>query len=897
MHIRRIASRCGLRIWLVLAAAAALPLPVLAQPAQSPATLTYWVENGAVPADGIQVQRLNRSFSETSELDLTDTGTLTGLAVSGYAEFNGPASSIRLILVDTESVEHLVFDTYPLVSAGSAFAFEDACRETCVTPGLTPRLLRIELIDASLRIERIHRAGARPAPSLRTLSAAAGPTAEQIRSLQNAEIIDRLNERIRNDGLRWIAGETSVSTLSYADKKRLLCAGGEPTLPNFQGFDFYRGGIFEQVPPVVRQAGTAETFAAATATVDAFDWRGRHGANDPQSPYYDGDPAGSGWITSVKGQRCANCWAHCAVGAVEAQANLYFNRHLDLDLSEQHVVSCANAGTCASGGSPSGALRFIRDEGVVDERCFLESGTDESCTNVCPIPEQRIRISNYHIVSPRDDETLRRDLIDFGPITFGIASWWHCMLLVGYQTDIDSSTIWIVKNSWGPSWGQDGYAYLKVPEYDRYLLYAPETPVFSDIQPIDTDCHDRDGDGYANWGTGPVRPLNCPGSHPEKDCDDWNAALGPFQADGSCAAIAPVTTDFEASAVHCPGDIDGGGIPHLVHVKSADRVEVKDLNGARLIRFALSEVDEVADSELMPDINGNGAPEIVVLGGTPATAEVRDLLTGEKLASVAFTNHLDPIDLELVDDLTGNGVPELASLWADPLRVEVRDALTGTLVSAVTFTYDVTGKDLAVYPDLDGNGSPELAVLAENRRQGLADKIEIRDASTGARVKEIPLGGRRTVLKQVRIADINGNGSEEVAVLGVQPDGTVNVQIRDLATTDRLHFLTLPLRNPVEALLAIPDLNRNGTSELVILGQPTDGSRKVEIIRDSLSGARLREVWLHPHSPRQGVAGCGDLNGNGSADLALVRQRRDERETRVIIRDSDTGRPLGRVEF
>ena len=132
--------------------------------------------------------------------------------------------------------------------------------------------------------------------------------------------------------------------MSYEEKKALF--GGK--VPDLQGAEYYVGGIFE-LNNKNYQAPTSSDF------VDNFDWRNRHGKN---------------WLTSVKDQQsCGSCAIFSSVGAVEAMTNLYFNKKIDIDLSEQQIVSCLN-GDCQSGWMPADALLFCKTSGVVEESCF-----------------------------------------------------------------------------------------------------------------------------------------------------------------------------------------------------------------------------------------------------------------------------------------------------------------------------------------------------------------------------------------------------------------------------------------------------------------------------------------------------------------------------------------------
>jgi hypothetical protein len=217
--------------------------------------------------------------------------------------------------------------------------------------------------------------------------------------------------------------------------------------------------------------------------------------------------------------------------------NLYFNKHLDLDLSEQQLVSCSGAGGC-SGGSPPAALFYIANAGVVDEACFPETGRDDPCGNMCASPEQTILIGGYEDINPWDGaDNIKERLIKHGPLNFGIVSWWHAIVLVGYDTDLATSEpIWILKNSWGQGWGENGYFKMKVDLSDIYLTDNLLLPFTSRLKSYEIACRDEDHDGYSNWGTSSEKPPSCGNVPLINDCNDWDPGVALQQSDGSCVA-------------------------------------------------------------------------------------------------------------------------------------------------------------------------------------------------------------------------------------------------------------------------------------------------------------------------------------------------------------------------
>jgi len=285
---------------------------------------------------------------------------------SDASEINPDAiknSSVKIILVDQYKREYLVFEDSISRSTGLEqpnTRFSERCQETCILPLVSVFSLRVEVTGSGkLEIEKFHYAD-KPV--------AGDPDA--LRARQNAKIIEQLNQQ----DLGWVAGETSVSNLTYAEKKRLLGVAEGPQVLDLQGFEYYRGGVFE----LQSNSTDSRTLSvqANGSLVKNFTWGNRHGEN---------------WITSVKNQAsCGSCWAFAATGATEAVTNLYYNQHLDLDLAEQDALSCSHAGNCEEGGFAYQALDYFHTTGIVDESCFPYTATDQSCRKKCLSPSIQI---------------------------------------------------------------------------------------------------------------------------------------------------------------------------------------------------------------------------------------------------------------------------------------------------------------------------------------------------------------------------------------------------------------------------------------------------------------------------------------------------------------------------
>ncbi len=281
------------------------------------------------------------------------------------------------------------------------------------------------------------------------------------------------------------------------------------------------------------------------------------------------DYEGRDWTTPAKNQKdCGSCWDFAAIGALESIINIRENNsELDLDLSEQYVLSClSNSGSCRGGWSYyayNNMKEYMIDgtyyNGALPESCFpyvgvdsygnnaYESGFDpvlcsEKCNNwndqLIPIKECGYWIPDG---SNEDINAIKTQIMQYGPVcayhyaTNHFIRWGneshnstdyypyrsanginHVVVIVGWKDDpyIGNGGYWIIKNSWGEDWGYNGFFNLEYNSLniDKFQIdwvdYDNNSRNWKPNKPIIDGPFEADIEEECTFSTSAIDPIN-----------------------------------------------------------------------------------------------------------------------------------------------------------------------------------------------------------------------------------------------------------------------------------------------------------------------------------------------------------------------------------------------------
>nr|GEW50088.1 senescence-specific cysteine protease SAG39-like [Tanacetum cinerariifolium] len=182
-------------------------------------------------------------------------------------------------------------------------------------------------------------------------------------------------------------------------------------------FKAIRNGF--KFPTELTSARTASfRYEGVTAIPSSMDWRKK------------------GAVTPIKNQgQCGSCWAFSTIAATEGITQISTGKLISL--SEQELVDCDRSGQdqgCGGGYMDGGFTFIVKNKGINTEAAYPYQAADATCNT----KEEAIHAAT---ITGHEDVPVNN----------------HGVTAVGYGTTADGIKYWLVKNSWGTSWGEGGY--------------------------------------------------------------------------------------------------------------------------------------------------------------------------------------------------------------------------------------------------------------------------------------------------------------------------------------------------------------------------------------------------------------------------------------------------------
>lgn len=286
---------------------------------------------------------------------------------------------------------------------------------------------------------------------------------------------------ISRQGGKWVAGETSLSGLSREEWQMRV------------GLSFTE----------VKSAPLPEISDRALPA--AIDWRDANG----------------NFVTGVRDQKkCGSCWAFAMTAALESYVMKTRNTPgIDLDLSEQVMLSCSGMGSC-KGGRLDGT--FLQKTGLPPETFYPYTTTDGTCSAAGSNWQRTVyKIDGWGSVS-RNLSSMKSALAAYGPVATGMMVYedlmsyksgvysyttgkklgGHAVLIVGYN---DAEQYFTVKNSWGTGWGENGFFRIAYSEVNNSVSFGMSAIAYKYNGPKEAGMVTAGFDPDATWSR--VSPM------------------------------------------------------------------------------------------------------------------------------------------------------------------------------------------------------------------------------------------------------------------------------------------------------------------------------------------------------------------------------------------------------
>lgn len=185
--------------------------------------------------------------------------------------------------------------------------------------------------------------------------------------------------------------------------------------------------------------------------------------------------------------QCGSCWAFAASEVLTDRFCIFSNVTINTVLSPQDLVSCDSRNRGCGGGFIGKSWDYLKKTGIVAETCLPYTAGESGASGICPFGSEpslnfckegkfkKFKVKAHaQLLSVTE---AKQALVNAGPIEAGFNVYedflayksgvyrrnsenfvgGHAVKVIGYGKDNDGTEYWIVANSWGTVWGEEGF--------------------------------------------------------------------------------------------------------------------------------------------------------------------------------------------------------------------------------------------------------------------------------------------------------------------------------------------------------------------------------------------------------------------------------------------------------
>jgi len=271
-------------------------------------------------------------------------------------------------------------------------------------------------------------------------------------------------------------GKTLVNDPDHIDRLNSVVGTGWVAGAN----DFFAGLTFDDARVMLGTAGISiEEHLDSVLNQSVYD------AMEDSPTEFDARTHWKDLMHPIRNQeQCGSCWAFSAAEVLSDRVAIATGKPSPV-LSPEDLVSCDSGDMGCGGGQLPKAWEYLKNTGIVTDSCFPYSagtGKAPTCETKCADGKPFTKTKAASVVAITTVPNMMKEISTNGPIQVAFMVYkslmnykkgiyskhiWeilpeggHAVKIVGYGTDAGKD-YWIVANSWGTTWGEEGFFKIK----------------------------------------------------------------------------------------------------------------------------------------------------------------------------------------------------------------------------------------------------------------------------------------------------------------------------------------------------------------------------------------------------------------------------------------------------